>query len=130
MLFVKESSNKIFFLLILAAAIFFIPQKSFAAAKKCLNISSGQLVDVKGKTLKKGADEWGYDYQAHVFEGFRENYFRPEAIAAGGDELKIKWNEAWLSQTSCDGNKLLDRHADFDRFAGSEAELSLEASGN
>ncbi|MFW9878953.1 MAG: hypothetical protein ACFFG0_38230, partial [Candidatus Thorarchaeota archaeon] len=47
---------------------------------------------------------------------------------SGGDfcdvNLMMKWNDAWLSNKDCDGDKLLDRHYGFDSYIGSGAWLT------
>jgi hypothetical protein len=42
----------------------------------------------------------------------------------GTAELMMKWNDAWLDNTDCDGDRLLDRHYGFDTYIGSGAWLT------
>ena len=46
-----------------------------------------------------GFDQWGYNYGAHLFNGFYGNYSRPVTPVSEGDKLIMKWNDAWLSTT-------------------------------
>ena len=50
------------------------------AGKECATIQSGGLTDSKGLTIETGYDQWGYNYQAHMFNGFYGNYSRPELL--------------------------------------------------
>jgi hypothetical protein len=45
------------------------------------------------------------------------------------DRLKMKWNDAWLSNKDCDGDGKLDRHLGFDTYIGSGAWLTNHQSG-
>lgn len=100
-------------------------------AKKggCVTIQSGNLKASTGETLTTGYDEFGYNYQAYMFNGRYCDYDR----VAGGDycdvNLIMKWNDAWLSNKSCDGDYLLDRHYGYDSYIGSGAWLTNHQSG-
>jgi hypothetical protein len=110
-----------------------------------LNYSTGYLA---GQPLKVGFDAYGYNYQAHLFNG---SIFNAYANAAGfppydGDDaaylttnptapgnfwwqyrsvtLNMKWNEAWLSNQDCTGDSKLDRHLGFATYIGSGAWLT------
>ena len=43
--------------------------------------------------------------------------------------LSMKWNDAWMSNTDCDGDGLLDRHYGFNSYIGSGAWLTNHQSG-
>jgi hypothetical protein len=76
----------------------------------CTSIQSGLLKDSHGNTLTVGYDQWGYNYQAHMFNGFYENYARPNPPVTQSDTwLEMKWSDDWLSNKDCDGDGLLDR---------------------
>ena len=47
------------------------------AASNCTTIQSGALTDINGNPLGTGYDQWGYNYQAHIFNGLYENFTRP-----------------------------------------------------
>lgn len=59
------------------------------------------VLGVSGTALAKsdnGYDQWGYNYQAHMFNGYFGNYTRPDVPVTSGAKLIMKWNEAWLSR--------------------------------
>ena len=84
-------------------------QKSKAS---CTTIQSGLLVNSLGDPITTGYTEFGYNYQAHIYNG---DYGYPEW------NLVMKWNDAWLSNKDCDGDGLLDRHYGYDSYIGSGA---------
>lgn len=108
------------------------------AGAECTTIKDGMLVDSAGNVITTGYDEWGYNYQAHLFNGFYWNASRPEIpwteetlIAAGKSTtwLNMKWNDAWLSNKDCDGDGLLDRHYGHGSYRGSGAWETNHQSG-
>jgi hypothetical protein len=78
-----------------------------------------------------GFDEWGYNYQGHLFNGFYCDAYRDAAWCQPykDDQLAMKWNDAWLSNEDCDSDGLLDRHYGFDSYIGSGAWLTNHQSG-
>jgi hypothetical protein len=100
-------------------------------AKKpdCTTIQDGTLLTNDGRVITTGYDEFGYNYQAHMFNGRYCDYDR----VLGGEycdvKLAMKWNDAWLSNKSCDGDNLLDRHLGYDSYIGSGAWLTNHQSG-
>jgi len=99
------------------------------AKPTCTTIQSGNLVDSTGNAITTGYDEWGYNYQALMFNG---RYCDSDRVT-GGDycdvNLIMKWNDAWLSNKSCDGDNLLDRHYGFSSYIGSGAWCTNHQSG-
>ena len=95
----------------------------------CATIKDGTLKASTGETLTTGYDEFGYNYQAHLFNG---RYCDNDRVI-GGDycdvKLVMKWNDAWLSNKDCDGDNLLDRHHGFDSYIGSGAWVTNHQSG-
>ncbi len=81
----------------------------------CTSIQSGLLIDSQGETIETGYNYFGYNYQAHIYNG---NYGYPDW------HLVMKWNNAWLSNKDCDGDGMLDRHFGFDSYIGSGAWLT------
>ena len=80
--------------------------------------------------IETGYDKWGYNYQAHIFNGLYENASRPENPVEESDtNLQMKWNEAWLSNKDCDGDGKLDRYFGFPSYIGSGAWLTNHMSG-
>ena len=82
--------------------------------------------------LNTGFDEWGYNYQAHIFNGWYLNAGenRPDPPYEGTwgapDEtwVQMKWNDAWLSNKDRDGDGDLDRHWDYPTYIDSGAWLT------
>jgi len=84
----------------------------------CTTIKDGTLVDVTGNIITNGYDAWGYNYQAHMFNGWYWNSQRPavpwtkETLEAAGKSttwLVMKWSDEWLSNKDCNGDGKLDR---------------------
>jgi hypothetical protein len=92
-----------------------------AKPDKCTTIQDGVLTAKDGTPLTTGYDQYGYNYQAHIFNGFYGNASRPATLATEGTWLVMKWNNAWMSNKSCDGDLLLDRHYGYDSYIGSGA---------
>lgn len=97
---------------------------ALAGPKECATIQSGTLTDTKGNPLTLGYDKWGYNYQAHIFNGFYDNNLRPDPPVTEGDRLEMKWNDPWLSNKDCDGDGKLDRHYGYASYRGSGAWLT------
>lgn len=96
----------------------------------CATIQSGLIVDTKGNPISVGYDQWGYNYQAMMYNGFYSNYSRPDIPVTEDDTiLMMKWNKAWLSNLDCDGDGKLDRHFGFDQYIGSGAWLTNHMQG-
>ena len=99
------------------------------AHSECAKIQDGELYASTGELLTTGYDEFGYNYQAHIFNGKYCDYER----VIGGDycdvELIMKWNDAWLSNVDCNNDSLLDRYYGFDSYIGSGAWLTNHQSG-
>ncbi len=89
----------------------------------CTTIQSGSLKNSAGETLTTGFDKWGYNYQAHMFNGlYCDSYRNASWCQPYADvELIMKWNDAWLANVDCDSNGLLDRHNGFSSYIGSGA---------
>ncbi len=106
-----------------------------------------------GQSVPTGFDEYGYNYQGHMFCG---SYFNSYAGGYGyppweGDDaayllanplaaelwcwpyrdvtLKMKWNDAWISNVDHDGDHYLDRHWGYLTYDGSGAWLTNHQSG-
>jgi len=98
---------------------------------ECTCIQEGTLVTSAGEVIETGYDQWGYNYQAHLFNGYYCDAYRDAAWCQPykEDRLMMKWNEAWLSNKDCDGDGLLDRHYGFPSYIGSGAWLTNHMSG-
>ena len=75
------------------------------ASDRCAQISDGTIYDADGEPLSSGFDEWGYNWGAHLFFGFYcDAAHDAESCQAYRDvRLVMKWNDAWLSKSDCDG---------------------------
>ena len=92
----------------------------------CTTIQSGELLDSAGNVITTGYDEWGYNYQAYIFNG---RYCDSDRVTGGeycDVTLVMKWNDAWLSNKDCDEDDLLDRPDD---YIGSGAQCTNHQSG-
>jgi hypothetical protein len=105
----------------------------------CTTIQDGTLYTSDGDLVTLGYSEWGYNYQAHMFNGMYCDYhpiYRPGGPSHewcqanyGDVNLAMKWNDAWLSNMDCDGDGSLDRHREFDSYIGSGAWTTNHMSG-
>lgn len=97
----------------------------------CTTIQDGTLLTSGGQLITPGYDSWGYNYQAHMFNGTYCDAYRDAAWCQpyAEDELIMKWNDAWLSNVDCDGDGLLDRHYGLPSYIGSGAWLTNHQKG-
>ncbi len=75
----------------------------------CATIKGGTITDTKGNLVVLGYDKWGYNYEAHMFNGFADNFSRPTTPVTSGDKLNMKWGDAWLANVDCNYDGKLDR---------------------
>ena len=113
---------------VIATAMFLMgvgTKQSAVLAKNeaCTTIQDGTLKTSAGDLITTGYDEWGYNYQAKLFNGYYCDSYRDAAWCQPfkEDELSMKWNDAWLSNKDCDGDGKLDRHYGFSSYIGSGA---------
>ncbi len=101
-------------------------------ATSCTKIQSGELLNSVDDVITTGFDQWGYNYQAHMFNGgYCDSYRDAEWCQPYKDvELLMKWNDAWLANVDCDDDGLLDRHYGFSSYIGSDAWLTNHQSGS
>ena len=113
------------------ALVFAFSTQVAAKKDKCTTIQSGELFTSESILIETGYDLWGYNYQAHIFNGYYCDAYRDAAWCQAYADVKLmmKWNDAWLSNKDCDGDGLLDRHYGFDSFIGSGAWLTNHMSG-
>ncbi len=103
---------------------------SVFASNQCARIKDGLIVDKEGNVLTTGYDKWGYNYQAHTFNGLYGNYSRPdEPVTEGKIHLQMKWSDDWLSNKDCDYSGTLDRGGDGDDI-GSKGWLTNHEEGS
>ncbi len=98
-------------LIILAVAVFAAPT---AAQTTCTTIQQGTLVGSDTEPLTTGFNSWGYNYQAHIFNGgYCDAYQNADWCQPyANDQLEMKWNDAWLSNQDCNQDGRLDRPDD------------------
>ena len=119
--------NKKLFLILIAALIAALSLATIQVSpaecmeSDCTTIQSGELLASNGSIIEVGYDQFGYNYQAHMFNGRYCDYDR----VIGGDycdvDMVMKWNDAWISNQDCDGDLKLDRHYGFSSYIGSGA---------
>jgi len=95
----------------------------------CTTIQDGTLSASTGEAITTGYDEFGYNYQAHMFNGRYCDYDRVTGGAYCDVNLIMKWNDTWLSNKDCDGDGELDRHYGYDSYIGSGAWLTNHMRG-
>ena len=86
--------------------------------QSCTTIQDGTLVDSAGNVLGLGYDQFGYNYQAHMFNGTYDGSDRvldglywadPSSSDYADDSLIMKWSDTWLANVDCNGDSKLDR---------------------
>jgi hypothetical protein len=78
----------------------------------CATIKSGTILDSAGNPLSTGYDQYGYNYQAHVFNGTYDGVDRVlgnDNSDFADDSLLMKWSDPWLANVDCNGDHKLDR---------------------
>lgn len=92
----------------------------------CTTIQDGVLETTDGRVIEPGFDEWGYNYQARIFNSGYCDAYRDAAWcqAYKNVDLIMKWNDAWLSNKDCDDDGLLDRYYGHASYIGSGAWLT------
>ena len=144
-------TKTIAFLVIAAVVVSTAAMGAVMAEKNsCTTIQDGVLTYSAGhyladEPLQVGYDIFGYNYQAHMFNGYYCNAYlgssgfppyegdteaylaeNPDAESTWvwpyrNTELLMKWNDAWLSNKDCDEDVLLDRHYGYESYIGSGA---------
>lgn len=86
------------------------------AEENCATIKDGNIKDSAGNPVVLGFDQFGYNYQAHLFEGTYDSSDRKLDGKYWGntgdyvdDRLSMKWSDDWLSNKDCNGDGKLDR---------------------
>ena len=119
------------FVIVLAIGLVIGMTSYVGADEACVTIQDGTLLRSDDVPIETGFDEWGYNYQAHIFNGmYCESYRNADWCQPYADvELLMKWNDAWLSNQDCTGDSLLDRHFGFPSYIGSGAWLTNHQKG-
>lgn len=104
--------------LVLLASLAVVAAGPVLAAKPagCATIQSGLITDTAGNPVTLGYDQYGYNYQAHIFNGTYDSSDRKLDGKFWGqtgdyvdDSLIMKWSDPWLANVDCNGNGKLDR---------------------
>ena len=87
-----------------------------AGSGGCTAIQSGTITDVAGNVITTGFDKFGYNYQAHDFNGTYDSVDRTldgtyygQTADYVDDQLRMKWSDSWLSNKDCNDDHKLDR---------------------
>lgn len=90
-----------------------------AAGGGCATIQGGTIRDSAGQPISVGYDAYGYNYQAHSFNGTYDGLDRVldgKYYGSTGDfvddSVQMKWSNDWLANTDCNGDRRLDRGVD------------------
>lgn len=102
------------FLLVFFLAVF--NANPTVAQTPCAKIKDGTITSSAGQPLTLGFDQYGYNYQAHMFNGTYDSSDRVldgkywfAVVDYANDKLIMKWSDEWLSNLDCDGDHKLDR---------------------
>lgn len=103
-----------------------------SAKNTCATIQSGTIVATDGSPVVIGFDKWGYNYQAHMFNGLYCDSYRDASWCQPNKDVKLemKWNDAWISNVDCNGDHELDRNFQYTSYIGSGAWLTNRQSGS
>lgn len=82
----------------------------------CASIQDGTITDTANNIITVGYDQYGYNYQAHLFNGTYDSsdrnldgtYFGSTGDYVD-DNLMMKWSDEWLSNVDCNSDGKLDR---------------------
>ncbi len=127
--------KKLMFVLAVFCLLLILPSAASASSPgnnpQCTTIQDGTLLTSSGDVITPGYDKWGYNYQAHIFNGGYCDAYRdaPWCQPYKDVQLLMKWNDAWLSNNDCDGDGLLDRHYGLASYIGSGAWTTNHQSG-
>lgn len=122
--------KSLLFVLFAIAALVVLTDPSTVSAQ-CTTIQDKVLLRSDGVLIETGYDEWGYNYQAHIFNGKYCDAYRNASWCQAwvNEDLEMKWNDAWLSNSDCDGDGKLDRYYGFSSYIGSGAWLTNHQKG-
>jgi len=102
--------------LIFVALLMVMSYASSMTSADCVKIKDGGITDAAGNPITLGYDQFGYNYQAHMFNGTYDSSDRNLDGKYYGtvddytnDNLIMKWSDEWLSNQDCTGDGKLDR---------------------
>lgn len=86
------------------------------SAQNCFKIKDGVITDSANEVVTTGYDQFGYNYQARLFNGTYDSVdrnldgkFFGATVDYSDDSLIMKWSDEWLSNLDCNGDQKLDR---------------------
>lgn len=98
---------KAFYILVMVIFLAVLTANPTAAQTPCAKIKDGTITDSAGNLITLGFDQFGYNYQAHMFNGTYDTSDRvADGLYAGStdyasDSLIMKWSNDWLSNQDC-----------------------------
>jgi len=122
--------KKLFQFCLVALLVAMVAPMVFAETA-CVTIQAGTLLASDGQVIETGYDQWGYNYQARIFNGKYCDAYRDAAWCQPykDDDLEMKWNDSWLSNQDCNGDGQLDRHFGYTSYIGSGAWVTNHQKG-
>lgn len=115
----EESVKRSVLSLLFAMAVLVSVGSSQAQAQTCAKIKDGTILDSAGAKITLGYDQYGYNYQARMFNGTYDSVDRNLDglyFGSGGDyvddSLLMKWSDEWISNLDCNFDQKLDRGLD------------------
>jgi len=121
------------------------PAVAAITADTCKNIKDKTIIDQFGYPISLGYNKWGYNYEAHMFNGrVCDAYENADWCQKFKDiSLMMKWNDAYLSNKDCGTqgddrleysslttpDDKLDRHYPTNTYIGSGAWLTNHVTG-
>lgn len=104
-------------LVLVVLALLIAPSTAMAdGSGGCATIKDGTITDSAGNPITTGYDQFGYDYQSHMFNGTYDGVDRNWDGTYWGqtgdfvdDKLMMKWSDAWLANVDCNDDGKLDR---------------------
>lgn len=117
---INKIMKKMFLFVAMFSVLLLVAMPAFAArpSNTCSTIQDGTIVDSLGNTVAVGYDKFGYNYQAHMFNGTYDSSDRvldglywadPTSVDYADDSLSMKWSDAWIANVDCNGDHKLDR---------------------
>jgi len=147
----KTTATLLIAIFMISAMVVIIPALGTTIDEGVLTYAAGHYLE--DQPLKVGYDIFGYNYQGHMFKGtYANSYLGKDGfppyegdtdayLAANPDaantwywpyrdvKLKMKWNDAWISNEDNNADGILDRHYGHDSYIGSGAWLTNHQSG-
>lgn len=111
----------VLFTIIALVSILALAAPAMAGPPEGAKIQDGTILASNGDVITVGYDQYGYNYQARLFNGRYCDYDRVIGGPYEDVTLVMKWNDAWLSNMDRDGDNKLDRHYGYTSYIGSGA---------